>query len=283
MNEDNILLDNDLLELEGIEKMREEKWNVYATDKGLGVPRVSHILQQCRDSEWLIQWAANIGRRKYDYYRDKALTIGTITHEIIDEYLRIKYNYKPDEDFYYINKNFEVDYTSIDDVYRESVFNASENFKLWDNRLAELGAKIDEIIGIEVPVVCPWYGGTIDLIVRINGAVYICDFKTSKSISPEYLLQASAYMWIINNGYIPGLPHVDGIGIIRVEKTRRGVIDDLFVNAFDPRGYEMILGYQKCFFAYLEAFYRTININYITETYPYNPDTIFKVEEENVA
>ena len=45
----------------------------------------------------------------------------------------------------------------------------------------------------------------------------------------------------------------------------------------------MILGYQKCFFAYLEAFYRTININYITETYPYNPDTIFKVEEENVA
>ena len=90
----------------------------------------------------------------------------------------------------------------------KSVYNCFENFKLWEKRLYNLGGKIDEIIGLEVPVTCPWYGGTIDCIARINGAVYIIDFKTSKQISAEYLLQVTAYMWIINNNYAPYLPHI---------------------------------------------------------------------------
>ena len=272
--DNNLLLDDDILELQGIDEARAEKWDHYLYD-GKGVPRVSHILAQCRDSEWLIQWAANIGRRKYDYYRDKALTIGTIVHEIIDEYLKIKYNV-PTPGFVYMNKVYEVDYTAIDDAYRESVFNCVENFKVWDRHLEEVGAHIDEIIGFEIPIQCPWYGGTIDWMVRINGAVYICDFKTSKSISPEYLMQAASYMWIVNNGYAPGLPHVDGIGIIRVEKTRRNVLNDLFVNDFIPEQHQMIEAYQRCFAAYLESFYRTINIEYLTKNYNYNPDTIFE-------
>ena len=65
-----IKLKDDILELDGIEEIREEQWNHYCYEKNSnGVPRVSHILAQCRSSEWLIQWAANIGRRKYDYYR----------------------------------------------------------------------------------------------------------------------------------------------------------------------------------------------------------------------
>ena len=62
-----IKLKDDILELDGIEEIREEQWNHYCYEKNSnGVPRVSHILAQCRSSEWLIQWAANIGRRKYD-------------------------------------------------------------------------------------------------------------------------------------------------------------------------------------------------------------------------
>lgn len=254
-----IKLKNDILELEGIEDKRIEEWNHYSNNNN-GVPRVSHILAQCRSSEHLIQWAANIGRRKYDYYRSKALNIGTIVHENIDKYLIDKY-------IRHSMTDYIIDYDSIENEYKESIYNAYENFKLWEKRLYNYGGRIDEIIGIEIPVTCPWFGGTIDCIMRINNAVYIIDFKTSKQISADYLLQASAYMWMVNNGYSENLPHIDGIGIIRVDKTRYGVIDDYFLNDFDLNHHNMIISYQNCFMDYVNAFYRTINTNYIFDQF----------------
>jgi len=188
-----LFLDNDILELEGIEEIRSREWINYNHEEK-GVPRVSHILAQCENQEGLIQWAANIGRRKYDYYREKALNIGTIVHENIDEYLMSKYVY---------HTPFSINFNNIEDDYRKSVYNSFENFKLWEKRLEEYGCKIEEVVGLEIKVTCPWYGGTIDGIVKINGRYYIIDFKTSKKISMSYFLQASAYMWIVNNGYAP--------------------------------------------------------------------------------
>ena len=268
-----IKLKDDILELDGIEEIREEQWNHYCYEKNSnGVPRVSNILAQCRSSEWLIQWAANIGRRKYDYYRSKALDIGTIVHECVDNYLidvYSKHSVIP----------FAIDYDEIQQEYKESVYNCFENFKLWEKRLYNLGGKIDEIIGLEVPVTCPWYGGTIDCIARINGAVYIIDFKTSKQISAEYLLQVTAYMWIINNNYAPYLPHIDGVGVIRMDKSKYGVVDDYFLNDFDPDHHNMIVNYQNCFMEYVNAFYRTINAEHIFDKYKetYNPEKIYGV------
>ena len=65
----------------------------------------------------------------------------------------------------------------------------------------QLGYFIDKVIGVEIPISCPWFGGTIDAILVINGATYIIDFKTSKKISSEYLVQVAAYMWLVNNGF----------------------------------------------------------------------------------
>ena len=265
MNNEEIILDNDILELDGIEEARVD-WLQY-TNRDVAVPRVSHILRQCRDSDGLIQWAANIGRRKYDYYRDKALNIGTLVHEIIDEYLIARYNN---------HTEYTVDYANIEEDYRSSVYNCFENFKLWESNLNKNGFFVEEVVGLEIPVTCPWYGGTIDGIVKINGAYYIIDFKTSKKISPEYLLQTSAYMWIINNRYVDGLPIINGIGIIRVDKQKYGVINDLFISNFTAEQSAMITNYQKCFMSYVDSFYRTINTDYITENYNYNRDNVFK-------
>lgn len=269
MNDNNILIDNDLLELQGIDYVRENEWNVY-DNSGNGVPRVSHILAQCRNSEGLIQWAANIGRRKYDYYREKALTTGTIVHEMIDTFLLSKYKNHTNFDLSFYDNDFPEDC-------KTQIHNSVNNFIFWDNKLNELGYHIEEIIGIEVTITCPYYGGTIDAIIRINGAVYILDFKTSKQISPEYLLQASAYMWMVNNGYGGDLPHIDGIGIIRVDKNKYGIINDLFLNDFDQNQHFMINSYQKCFASYVEAYYRTYSTNYITKEYIniYDPVKVF--------
>lgn len=264
-------LSKDILTLDGIDEKRID-WNYYS-NSNLGVPRVSHILKQCRDSEFLINWAANVGRKKYDYFREKALDIGTIVHEILDKYIDSKYIHPS-------ILEFKVDYDEIEPEYRDKVYNSFENFKLWENRLYSYGGKIEDVLGFEIPLTCPWFGGTADIIFKINGVWYIGDFKTSKQISAEYLLQVCAYMWIINNGYVKGLPKIGGVGIIRVDKNKFGVVDDYFLTDFDSTQHNYIIAYQNCFMSYVDTFYRTINTNYIFDIYKsdYNPEYIYGVE-----
>ncbi len=47
------------------------------------------------------------------------------------------------------------------------------------------------------------YAGTVDLIARVNGELYLIDFKTSQYIWTEYELQVSAYARAISNGENP--------------------------------------------------------------------------------
>lgn len=264
----NTYFSEDLLELFGIEEKRSAEWDKYINSEVGAVPRVTKIISQCRDSEGLIEWAANLGRRKYDYYRGKSLETGTIVHKLIDEYLICKYK---------TNTQFNVNYEEIPQDLREGVYNAITNFKVWENNLNLNGGIIEEVVGLEIPVDSPWYGGTIDAIMKINGLYYIIDFKTSKVISNEYLIQTAAYMWMINQGYAPNLPHISGIGIIRVDKKKLNNFTELFINEFHYDGAVFIDNLYKCFASYLEAYYRTINIDALSARYikaEYNPQYI---------
>ena len=265
-------LSDDILELEGIDDARKNIWLHYKDEDNNPIPRVTHIIAQNRDQNYLIQWAANIGRHKYDFYRDKALEVGTLVYEFIDLYLTAKFIAK-DMSLYNIN------WEDIDLTYRSQVFSGVDNFLAWEANLNSMGYYIEEVIGLEVPVRCPWFGGTVDAILRINGAVYLIDFKTSKQISADYLVQASAYMWMINNGYAPELPHIDGIGIIRVDKSARK-FNDLFLNDFVPECHHFIVRLMQTFLSYVYSYYRTINTDYMFNQYKetYKFDTIVPIE-----
>ena len=264
-----VYYENDILELEGIDYAREHLWNVYENNE-INVPRVTHIIKTCTDQSGLIEWAAKVGYKKQEYYRNKATDIGTAVHELIDRYLL--WYVSPDS----YHTEFKVDYYEYPDDQRESIFNALENFKYFCDKLKANGTPIERVLFLEEIVTCPWFGGTVDAIITINGANYLVDFKTSKSISPEYLIQASAYMWAINNGYASHIPHIDGIGIIRVSKQSLNTVEELFYNDFNPMHNKIIRNYQDCFLAYVNAYYRTISTNYITNNYyksyiPYKP------------
>ena len=263
-------MEDELLKLDGIDQERTE-WNHYEYN-GVPVPRVSYILKQCSDNDYLIQWAASVGRKRYDYIRDRALTIGTIVHEMVDQYLTSKY----------IDKNFdyklEYDWHSIEKPYREGAWNAFNGFTSWEIRLNTFGYKIEEIYGFEIPIITPWYGGTIDAILKINGVWYLVDFKTSNQIDESYILQTAAYLYGIENGFLPGAPEIGGIGIIRMDKKRFDHYEDLFLNKSNPYQNDIILKAEECFRSYLAAYYRTINHVYNIQTYQqiYDPKTIFR-------
>jgi len=59
------------------------------------------------------------------------------------------------------------------------------------------------------------YAGTLDLICKLNGELYIVDFKTSVQIYPDYLLQLSAY----RAAYVEMTKRdIHGMGILRFDK-----------------------------------------------------------------
>ena len=256
----------DILELEGIEEFREKNLDHYLY-KNQGVPRVTHIIKECTNSDALINWASRVGF-KMKNIRDKATTVGTITHSKIENYMNyLLVNPSLDEDLY----DNQEDY--IPDAYCREINTAYNNFKYWMTKINNMGVYIQELKGCEITVTTPWFGGTIDAIVKINGAWYIIDFKTSSKISTSYLIQTASYMWAINNGYCPGMPHIDGIGIIRVDKKTRGKFEDLFLNEFDPIQNGYIYSYQQCFLAYLNVYYRNIHTEYITNNFRKEYDT----------
>ena len=233
------------------EQYREEEWGTYSFH-GIPVPRVSFILKDCIGKEGLTAWAAKVGTKKMNQIREDALTIGTYVHELIDRVLMGER---------YQDLNF-----SHCGRYTPAVRRCVKNFELWKDELQSKGYIIEEVYGIEEPIITPYYGGTIDAIVRINGAVYIIDFKTSKSINYEYILQTCAYMWGINAGYHESIPYVDGIGIIRVDKYSERY-EDLFLNLSIEPQKVMIDYYIKTFGDLLMSYYMLKNATILFDSY----------------
>lgn len=230
---------------------RNKNWNKYMFNSK-GVPRVTSIIKGCISKDYLLSWAAKLGYRSYISEMNKASVIGTKTHTRIEHYLTTGNDLPVEND--------------IMPVYMSNVLTAYENFKSWLDRLKNRGYNLD-VLFIEKPVVCEYYGGTIDCIAAINGANYILDFKTSKKISYEYILQVCAYMIIVNSGYCPDIPHIDGIGIIRIDKDEKGKFEDLFLNSFIPYQSTLLQSYMKAFMSLLSSYYHLTNVKCMFSEY----------------
>lgn len=70
------------------------------------------------------------------------------------------------------------------------------------------------------------YAGTLDLIAELKGVLYLVDFKTSKAIYDDYIMQVAAYrqasqegMYCDNGKWEPSSARIKGVGILRLDKT----------------------------------------------------------------
>lgn len=170
---------------------------------GILVPRTTHILSSMLHEEYLMQWANTIGlykRKKYIDEREKAAYIGTCAHELIEDYMN--------------NNTYDINKFNIRDINEYNmVKNAIESYELWYNTIIQ--DNIVEILGMEQRLSCPWFGGTYDMLIKINGKVYLVDFKTSNHISYKYCLQVAAYKFMLNNYYNI---RIDGAIILQLDK-----------------------------------------------------------------
>ena len=86
---------------------------------------------------------------------------------------------------------------------------------------------------IEEPMVSEVFrfGGTIDCLGKINGNLCLIDFKTSRGIFPEMLIQVVAYkQLLVEHGH-----KVDQTTILRVGRTDDEGFEERFVNELDKR------------------------------------------------
>lgn len=146
------------------------------------VPRVTEILSAMLYEEFLIRWANSMGFKHKGYHalRQEAAEKGTYTHKAIEEFL--------------VN-GIEPDYESIPYLARNSVMNTFGAFKKWWD-LITLNNKV-EIIAIEEKLVCKYFGGTLDCLLKINDKIWLIDFKSSNHMSYKYWLQLGAYNYML--------------------------------------------------------------------------------------
>lgn len=209
------------------------------------LPRVTEILSSMLHEDFLMIWANNIGlykRKKYKDELEQAATKGAYVHDAIEEY---------------IQNNKELDLDTVMAGYRTEVSYAYGSFKAWWEIISRQNIRI---ILQEYKLICPWFGGTLDLLIEINGCVYLLDFKTSNHPSYKYFLQLAAYRYILREFY--GI-EIYGCGVIKLNK-KAIEFEEFIIDKSNPE-YEEFMN--LCERTFLSLVYAYINRVFVERQY----------------
>lgn len=160
---------------------------------GINVPRATEIISKCIHEDALVEWSNKLGikNKSYKEVLSYASDYGTRVHHGIECYL----------------KNLDIpDNTPMIPL---------ESFKNWW-RMINQNNDIS-ILGQEYKLVCEWYGGTYDLLIKINDKIYLVDFKTSNHITYKYYIQLASYRKILRDEMST---NIDGCIILQLKKDK---------------------------------------------------------------
>lgn len=170
---------------------------IYKVD-GKRVPSVTTVLSRFKDAGGLIHWAWSLGAEGKDYRqeRDKAATVGTACHSLVEADIR----------------GTEPDTAQFPDEVMEKAHQAFANYERWRDQTHL------KPIEAEVSLVSERYryGGTFDAVL-IDGELSLADWKTSNRPYPEHLIQLAAYgnLWHEHN---PDKPLTGGYHLLLFSK-----------------------------------------------------------------
>lgn len=214
--------------------------NCYMYNDKIKVPRVTAIISLMSNKDGIIQWANNLGfkHKKYKSELDRAGNIGTECHESIDKYLDDKEN-TPDL-FFYKEANF-----------------AFNSFLKWFDDIKKDNTV--EIILKEETLIGKYFGGTLDGLYKINGKIYLVDYKTSNHVTVNYTLQLAAYRYLLWE--LLGIS-IDGCIILQLSK--KDISYNEYVLDFNRDDhFQFIKDCERCFMSMVFAYHNISKINSI--------------------
>lgn len=212
--------------------------------QGSNVPRVTEIISSMIHEEYLMKWANNIGlyqRKRYQDERDKAAEKGSYVHNAIEDF---------------IQNGVDLNFNDIETCYRREVSVAYGSFKEWWNIISQRQFRI---IMQETKIVCPWFGGTLDILIEIDGKIYLLDFKTSNHLSYKYFLQLAAYRYILKNYY--GID-IYGCGIIKLEK-KYIEFSECIIDKSNPEFDSFMDSCERSFLSLVYAYFSKSHVEFI--------------------
>lgn len=170
----------------------------YINSEGKEVPSITTILSILNKPS-LQAWANAMGFRriKTEDILKEASTIGTLTHECIETYLR---RYKLNEDV-----KFTVPEESL--CYRETIMKRMDGFIKWEKTQSSLVPEL-----LEHELIDDTFAGTVDFYGEVGGQQCVLDFKTSKRVYGSMFLQMGGYIYILEKQG----KRVDGAGILHI-------------------------------------------------------------------
>lgn len=205
--------------------------STYHNNDGIAVPRVTEILSTMIHSDTLMYWANSLGFKgiRYKDALNKAANTGTIAHSAIERFLKEKLLSENNIPFL--------------------------GFMLWYNIVTkDKGINID-VIYIERKLVCNWFGGTLDALLRIGNRLYLVDFKTSNHVTYKYFLQLAAYKYMLR--VVEGI-NIDGVIVLQLDKDEPG-FNEYLLN-FSIQDHLNFINH--CETTFLSLVYGYINIQY---------------------
>ena len=224
--------------LDQMQVISNDKTSTYYNQEGIKVPRVTEILSRTIHSDGLMYWANSIGL-KGEKYRDvlnRAATVGTQAHNAIEMYL--SENIKTNDNTPFLG------------------------FLMWYNYITQdVGLPI-EVIYIEHKLVCKYFGGTLDLLVKIGNKIYLLDFKTSNHVTFNYFLQLAAYRYMLKE--VEGIS-VDGVIVLQLDKEEVGFNE--YHLSFDIPDHLYFM--ENCQTAFLSLVFAFYNIQSIENQFNY--------------
>lgn len=193
------------------------------------IPRVTEILSFI-DNDYLIGWANHLGFKHQSYKEvlSNAANIGTETHSNIEKFLKKE-----------------------DLEYGENI--PYKSFLLWWNPL--VSQNVVEILGQEESLSCEWFGGTYDLLIKLNGRIFLVDFKTSNHVSYKYFMQLAAYRHMLYKS--KGI-NIDGCIILQLNKVVPS-FKEYFLDFSYPEHYVFIENCIQSFLSLVYTYYQVTN------------------------
>ena len=173
---------------------------VYQRGEGIYYPSVTTILQYMPKNKFFETWIKDVGHNA-DIIMRRAGKEGTQVHEAIEILL----------------SGEELNW--IDDF-----GNAKYNEKVWEmiNKFVEFWSTCKpELISTEEFVFSDKhkFAGTADLVCKIDGEVWLVDFKTSNSLHKSYDLQLASYATALKE--CRGI-NIERTGILWLKSSKRG-------------------------------------------------------------
>lgn len=204
---------------------------------GVEVPRVTKILGKCIHNDSLMYWANSLGFKRQSYSKTLAMSaaIGTECHASIDSFLE--------------NNNSEKSFIN------ESARYAYESFLKWWNDIHYAGNTVN-VLYHEYPLICPYFGGTMDGLYDINGKKYLVDYKTSNHITFNYCLQLAAYRYILRTEL-----NIEIDGCIILQLSKNDISYNEYVLNFDNINHlNFINDCERAFLSLVYAYYNILKI-----------------------